>query len=400
MKAIISPSILKGNITPVSSKSMIHRALILATITRGKTKIVDVDMSGDVADSIRVCQLLGLEIKEEGRDLIVKSKGFNHNIKIDEKVVIKESASTLRFFIPLLMLLNNGCIIEVGESLSKRPIDVYLDLFKGSITKEGNLIKLNHCDLAEFIELNDNSSSQYISGLIFAYLASKNDYRIKLNKIVSLPYFNMTIEMARLFGARVSLENGEVIIGCSNLVCPKVINIEKDYSSASVFLALKEAGCNINVLGLTYGSLQGDKVILDLLKEDDHYDLDLTDIPDLGPILFARASTLKSLSRFRSTNRLELKESARLSMMKLELAKFGVRLDLLDNEVIVYPKLELNCNEYLDSHNDHRICMALIYLAVISRQECEIRGIECLNKSYPNMLVDLINIGLNVEIED
>ena len=149
--------------------------------------------------------------------------------------------------------------------------------------------------------------------------------------------------------------------------------------------------------GLRPDSLQGDRVYQEYLPRlaSGFAELDLTDCPDLAPVLFAAAALCRG-AVFTGTRRLRFKESDRGAAMARELSKFGVPLALEENRITV-PSAALHApSEPLDSHNDHRIAMALSLLC--TRTGGEIRGAEAVRKSFPDYWDRLRSLGIEVEI--
>ena len=123
--------------------------------------------------------------------------------------------------------------------------------------------------------------------------------------------------------------------------------------------------------------------------------LDISNCPDLAPVLFALAS-LKNGATFTGTDRLKAKESDRGQAMHEELKKLGGGLLFSDNTITV-PKQELKYNgQMLDSHNDHRIVMAMS--VILSKTGGEINGAQAIKKSYPGFFDDIKKLGAKVEL--
>ena len=171
--------------------------------------------------------------------------------------------------------------------------------------------------------------------------------------------------------------------------------VEGDYSQAAFFGGLNFLGGEVSLEGLNAESLQGDRVCMELFDrmKRGYVEADLSDCPDLAPILFAMASVGEG-ARFTGTRRLAIKESNRAEVMAKELAKFGAKVTVLENEVVITPS-ELHApTETLCGHNDHRIVMALSVLA--TRFGAEIAGAEAIAKSYPSFFSDLRSLGLEI----
>ena len=174
--------------------------------------------------------------------------------------------------------------------------------------------------------------------------------------------------------------------------------IEGDYSNAAFLEAFNYIGSGIVIENLNKESLQGDKVYKDYFEKISKGTptLDISDCPDLGPVLFALAS-LKNGAVFTGTDRLRTKESDRGMAMHEELQKLGGGLVFGDNMITV-PKQELKYNGIqLDGHNDHRIVMAMS--VILSKIGGEISGTEAVKKSYPGFFEDIKTLGARIEIK-
>jgi 3-phosphoshikimate 1-carboxyvinyltransferase len=174
--------------------------------------------------------------------------------------------------------------------------------------------------------------------------------------------------------------------------------IEGDYSNAAFLDAFNHIGSEITIENLKPDSLQGDKVYAEYFDKISNGTptLDVSDCPDLAPVLFALAA-LKNGATFTGTDRIKVKKSDRGMAMHEELAKLGGGLVFGDNYIVV-PKQELKYSgEVLDGHNDHRIVMAMS--VILSKVGGAIDGIEAVRKSYPGFFEDIIKLGAEVTLE-
>ena len=171
---------------------------------------------------------------------------------------------------------------------------------------------------------------------------------------------------------------------------PRELTVEGDWSNAAFFLAM-----GIPVKGLDENSLQGDRVCREYFKALDagFAELDISNCPDLGPVLFAYAA-LHAGGRFTGTGRLRIKESDRCAAMEAELAKFGVEVRTGENEITVGNGVQKPLSE-LDSHKDHRIVMALSVLCTVTGGT--ICGAEAVCKSFPDFFEVLRSVGVKTE---
>ena len=171
--------------------------------------------------------------------------------------------------------------------------------------------------------------------------------------------------------------------------------VEGDYSNAAFLDALDLIGGEVSVTGLDKESGQGDRVYKEYFKalENGTPVLDITDCPDLGPILFALAAA-KNGAAFTGTKRLRIKESDRVEAMRTELAKFGIMVTSDENTAVVSGTL---CTpaEILCGHNDHRIVMSLAVLCTLTGGE--IKGTDAVSKSYPGFFTDIKKLGIEIK---
>jgi len=207
---------------------------------------------------------------------------------------------------------------------------------------------------------------------------------IIVNKIESKSYIDLTLDALSQFGIKANWENENIIkvIGNQKYIA-KNLTVEGDYSNASFYSAFNLISGEVNVLGLNENSKQGDKVYLDYfyLLNKENSKISLSDCPDLGPILFSMAGVLNGAT-FTDINRLKIKESNRISSMIEELNKFNIKTEERDNELVVFPSKIKRPKENLNSHNDHRVLMALsILLSIVGGK---IENIEAVNKSEPD----------------
>ena len=176
------------------------------------------------------------------------------------------------------------------------------------------------------------------------------------------------------------------------------VRVEGDWSNAAFLYAFNALGGSLEIEGLNPGSFQGDKVCRDHIDalSDGFREIDLSDTPDLGPVLFAAAAALHG-GKFSGISRLRIKESDRVGAMAQELARFGAVSDISENEVTVMPPeggLHAPLAE-LYGHNDHRIVMALAVLCSVYGGV--IGGCEAVAKSWPDFFETMKACGLSAE---
>ncbi len=403
MKIEIKPGKGHGKMDAPPSKSMAHRLLIGAGLANGKSTIEGISDSEDMKATLDCLTSLGALYEIDGDKVTITGANIR---KIPENAVFRcrESGSTLRFFIPICLLDGKTFTFTGSEKLLSRPLSIYEDIFKkqdilfksepDKITVGGKLQSGNY-------KIKGNISSQFITGLLFVLPLMEGDSIIQLiPPVESCSYINLTIEALKTFGIVIEWQDEKTLFIKGNQ-CYKAVDakVEGDYSNAAFFEALNVLGSDIEINGLNPQSLQGDKVYEKnfALLEKGTPTINISDCPDLGPILFAVAS-VKGGGVFTGTRRLKIKESDRASAMAEELAKFGVAVTVHEDSVVVYPHDFHAPSENLFGHNDHRIVMSCAVLLTLTGGFIE--GAEASRKSLPDFFERLQKLGFEVIFHD
>lgn len=399
MKVKILPSKTSGEVSAPPSKSFAHRYLIGSVLSRGKCVIKNIADSDDISATLSCIEELGGSVTKDGNIVTV----IPTNEKQIENAVFdcKESGSTLRFFIPVVLATGaKNCTFSGSERLLARGIKEYEKLFENSdviIKSDEKSIEISGTLSAGNYEISGEVSSQYTTGMLFALsvLDGKSTLKITGNA-ESRAYVDMTIKVLKDFGADIAEpEKNFFEINGKGRLSPGEFTVEGDWSNAAFLIALSRLLGTISVSGLNENSVQGDRfssVAFDAL-DGENAEIDLKDCPDLAPILFAYAA-YKNGGRFTNTRRLRVKESDRANVMAEELEKFGANVKVYENSVEI-EKTQLKPPIVpLCGHNDHRIVMALSVLAAVFG--AEIDGAEAVNKSYPDFFRVIKKAGVNV----
>lgn len=399
MKVKILPSKTSGEVSAPPSKSFAHRYLIGSVLSCGKCVIKNIADSDDISATLSCIEQLGGSVTKDGNIVTV----IPTNEKQIENAVFdcKESGSTLRFFIPVVLATGaKNCTFLGSERLLARGIKEYEKLFENSdvtIKSDEKSIEVNGTLSAGNYEISGEVSSQYTTGMLFALsrLSGKSTLKITGNA-ESRAYVDMTIKVLKDFGADVAEpEKNFFEINGKGRLSPGEFTVEGDWSNAAFLIALSRLVGTISVSGLNENSVQGDRfctAAFDAL-DGENAEIDLKDCPDLAPILFAYAA-YKNGGKFINTRRLRVKESDRANVMAEELKKFGANVKVYENSVEI-EKTQLKPPIVpLCGHNDHRIVMALSVLAAVFG--AEIDGAEAVNKSYPDFFRVIKKAGVNV----
>ncbi len=387
---------LQGEISSPPSKSYSHRYLIAAMLSNKKSIISNVVISDDVFASLNCLKAYGCDYVLNNNKIIINPSNKMTNCPIFD---CKDSASTLRFFIPIVLTKYKKAKFIMSDRLFNRGIDVYKQTLKNiDFTVEKNTIIIQGEVTQDIYEVDCSISSQYVSGLLFALPLLKQDSTIVLkNNISSKNYIDMTLKVLSEYQIKYDFIGNIIKIYGNQTYISKDIIIEGDYSNAALFEAFNyfENNC-VTIKNLNQNSLQGDMVYKDLFSKLNHSNciIDVNNCIDLSPILFVFA-TLKHGATFINTSRLKQKESDRILACKNELLKIGADIVVEDNCVIVNKANIYHSSVAFNSCNDHRIIMALTLL--VSQFDIQINDAEYINKSYPNFFKDLKSLGLNIK---
>ena len=417
MNAVIKRSVLKGNVASVPSKSAGHRVLICAALSDKPTNI-KMKQSNDDIDATADC------LREMGAEIIRTADGFYVTpiLKIPNTAYLRcgESGSTLRFLLPIAAsILPSACFYGSGR-LPYRPIGELQEVMKlnGVIFDKNNLpFTVSGKLRAGIYRISGNVSSQYISGLLMALPLLSGDSQIELTSpLYSEPYVNVTVDMLSKFGVIINrTESGFFITGNQKYKSPGRVETEGDWSGASFYLAAGAICGETTVFGLKLDSRQGDKAIVEILKkfgadisaENDGITvrlaplkackIDVSEIPDLFPILSVIGACAEGTTVLYNASALRLKESDRISST-------ATLINSLGGKAVEYPdRLEVSGTKLnggiVDSFHDHRIVMSAAIAASICDGETIIIGAEAINKSYPAFFSDYTSIGGKVNLE-
>jgi 3-phosphoshikimate 1-carboxyvinyltransferase len=400
MNITIHPGRAKGIISAPSSKSMAHRMLICAGLSQGISRISGLSLNEDILATIDCLNTLGVSCVVDGDTVTVM--GIDpRNAKPTEILNCRESGSTLRFLMPLALLCGKNVSLTGTEKLLSRPLGIYAQLCRehGFVFEQTpSMVHVKGNLTGGTYRLPGNISSQFITGLLLALPLTEKNSRIEITTALeSKSYIDLTLQVLHTFGVKAWWEDEKTIcIPRNQQYLPQSKTVEGDYSGAAFFAALNVLGSDVEITGLSPDSLQGDRVYADLFPQlcQGRPTIDITDCPDLGPILFAVAAA-KNGAVFTGTHRLKLKESDRIAAMAQELSAFGTEVLAEKNSVTINPTAFHRPHRVLQSHNDHRIVMALAILLTITGGEIE--GAEAVQKSFPDFFSKLQSLGIQVQ---
>ena len=299
---------------------MAHRLLICAGLSAGTSVISNVDLSEDILATLDCLRALGAKVTCKDSRVIIS--GIDPaELSHPASLPCRECGSTLRFMIPVCLLSGQEIRLTGSRTLFTRPLDIYQDICREQMLyfekNENSLAVAGKLSAGQYV-LPGNVSSQFVTGLLLALPLLEGDSTIRLlPPIESRPYIDMTLHALSLYGIKARTVPG----------VPFLIHVPGGQ--------INLLGGDVQVEGLDENSLQGDKIFRDCFARlrEGFADVDLSDCPDLGPVLMAVAAALHG-GRFTGTKRLKYKESDRGAAMKQELGRMNVRVDLSENEIL------------------------------------------------------------------
>lgn len=398
MDMTIIPGPLSGTIAAMASKSQAHRLLILAALGDRPVTLFCPEISRDMEATARCLNALGAEIT-------TNTQGFSVNpMKNRPETALLdcgESGSTLRFLLPLAGALEVDATFQMAGRLPQRPLSpLWEELERGGCRLSRPTADTIRCQgrlMPGTYRLRGDVSSQFVTGLLLAFLALDSPCRLELTTpLESKPYVDMTLGAMERFGAQVRAGENRFTVTPGPLAAPTALRVEGDWSNAAFWLGAKALGAQLTVTGLDPNSPQGDRAVAELLPRlGKGCAIDCRDIPDLVPILAAVAAAKEGRTQFTGAGRLRLKESDRITTVcNLVNALGGRAVEAPDGLTVEGGSLG---GGTVDAAGDHRIAMAAAIAATVCREPVTILGADCVTKSYPHFWADYRKLGGNYE---
>lgn len=413
---IIKPCVLDGQIKIPPSKSISHRAIIGAGLGKDKTIIDNIQLSDDIKATIEGMEALGASI-DLVEDSCLHIQGIQKNSQQLSTINCKESGSTLRFLIPIASIIHTP-ITFIGEGrLGERPLTPYYDIFNHQNidfdTNEGQLpLTVNGSLKPDDYYIKGDISSQFITGLLYTLPLLNGDSTLHITtNLESKGYIDLTLDVLKHFSIHINHDNYETfkIQGNQNYISHDY-TVEGDFSQAAFWIVAGLIGNGLTIEGMRLDSLQGDRVILDIVKkmggkiiEDENsiqvlpsvthgIEIDASQCPDLVPILAVLGAVSKGTTKIVNAARLRIKESDRLASTSSELDKLGADITETSDSLVIHGIDQLD-GGIVDSWNDHRIAMALAIASIRCTNEVKITNSNSINKSYPTFWKDFKKLG-------
>lgn len=418
MDVLITPGKLSGTVLIPPSKSESIRAIIAASIAKGKSVISNVIYSDDIMATIGAMEKIGVKFIKNAQQLIVNGVGRIF-LSDDNFIDCNESAATLRFLIPLMSLSRQKVVFTGKPSLFRRPMSVYDNMFKQmdiSFQMNDRSVIMNGSLVPGYYELPGNISSQFISGLLFALPLLKGDSVVKLTTVFeSEEYVTMTVSMLKQFGIIIDVVGDEFRVSGNQMFTPANFTVSGDFTQMAVFAAAGMVHGDITCLNISLDTTQPDRRIIDFCQQmgglvevlENGYlfhksdlkgiTVDISQSPDLATALALLGAVSTGTTVIENAVRLRYKESNRLQSIYETLKTLGVDIDLTESSLIIKGPSSF-IGGTMESYNDHRIVMMVAVASTVCQKPVMIKNAEVVAKSYPDFFVDFAKIGGNFTI--
>jgi len=414
MERYVDPSAIEGTVNAPTSKSMTQRAIAAALLADGESIILNPSYCDDSLAAMSIAVGLGARIEPQVSEMKIVGSATLKETKLN----CGESGLAIRMFSPIAALYQAEITLVGANSLKKRPmfmIEEALNQLGVKCTSTRGFLPLTiqgplvggHC------EIDGSVSSQLLTGLLMALPLATKDSEIKVRNLKSKPYIDMTIQILKHFGITVENTGYDLFhIPGNQKYIPSRYKVEGDWSAGAFLLVAAAINGHLIVKGLNRDSLQSDMSVIQALAKagatiifsDDKleisktglkaFDFDATESPDLFPPLVALATYSKGISSVKGVSRLIFKESDRAKTLQEEFAKLKVKIEILDDTMFITGSQPQAGR--VESHDDHRIAMALAVAALGATGRVYIRDSQCVAKSYQGFFDDLRQLGASV----
>ena len=403
-----------GVVNVPGSKSLSNRALLLAALAKGTTRVTNLLDSDDIRHMLVALKQLGVNytLSEDKTECLVVGLGRAFDVSEPQELYLGNAGTAMR---PLCAVLatSKGEFHLTGEPrMEERPIGSLVDAVSqvgANITYDKNkdyppLTILGNTLTGGLIEIDGSVSSQFLTAVLMAAPLFSGDTQINvIGELVSKPYIDITLHTMKAFG--VEVENHQYqsfsVKGNQSYIAPETFMVEGDASSASYFLAAGaiKGGC-VKVTGIGKNSVQGDIRFAEVLEAmgaeiewADEYiavkgaslnavDMDMNHIPDAAMTIATTALFAKGTTAIRNIYNWRVKETDRLHAMATELRKVGAEVVEGEDFIEVTPPQNIQLTD-VDTYNDHRVAMCFSLVA-LSDTPIIINDPKCTSKTFPD----------------
>ena len=403
---------ISGIVNLPGSKSLSNRILLLSMLAEGQTEIHNLLDSDDVRRMVEALEILGIQFEEKRAENLISVSGTAGKIPVSEATLMLGNAGTAIRPLTAAMTLGHGRFVLDGVTrMRERPI---IDLVDGLSQLGANLRCLNDtdCPPVEVIadglpggktRLSGAISSQYLTAILLVAPYAKSDVEIEIiDKLVSVPYVEMTMRLMRHFGVSVNHKDFQTFqIPRQNYQSPGKLYVEGDASTASYFLAgAAITGGSVTVKGCGTESIQGDSRFAEVLEQMgakvdwgarqvkltgstlNGIDVDMNQMPDAAMTLAVTALFASGPTAIRNIYNWRVKETERLKAVSTELRKLGALVEEGHDYLVIHPPTRIKIAS-INTYDDHRMAMSFSLVAC-GKSSVTICNPDCVSKTFPD----------------
>ena len=421
MRLLVRQSEIGGTLSASPSKSYTHRAMMLALLGKGTSRLDNVLLGGDTLATLNAVRKLGGTVTFEGERCVIEGGGLTYP---DDVINAENSGTTIRIVAGIVSLLPCHTVLTGDESIRRRPmqplISALRELGVECLSTRGN-------GLAPLIVRGPNTgrdthipgdiSSQFISSLLISSPLKEVDTDIHITTdLKSRPYVEITMDMMSRFGTECSESDGTFHVAGRQSYQPQDYVVPGDFSSAAFPLAAGALAGRATVTNLNPKDRQGDRSIVDILRRFGASvtqregtvtvataplrgtEIDLADAPDLFPIVAVVATQARGVTTIFNAEHVRYKESDRITATVKFLKDMGAEIEEKQDGCHIRGSCRL-IGAQVDPMADHRILMAAAVAALVANGETSIGDGDCFKISYPGFVRDMVSLGARMEVQ-
>jgi 3-phosphoshikimate 1-carboxyvinyltransferase len=411
IKEIVQKKV-NGVVSIPGSKSYANRALIVAALANGKTKLTNLPTCDDVKLMCDALKLIGVKINEISKteiEIIPPTE-----LKYDGEIYVGAAGTTMRFLMSLCSTGIGDVVLNGNERMCQRPVEDLIAALEtnvdGTITAKNKTVDGERCPPIEIhskgllggkIKLAGNTSSQYLTSILLSSPKAKDVIEIEITgDLTSKSYADMTIDVMKQFGVDVINNDYKTFKVPAAKYFARDYMVESDASGLSYFLAAAAiTGGKIRINNVNPNSVQGDIKFIDLLermgctieKGADYFvlegpselnaiEVDMNSMPDTAQTLAMLAAVAKGTTKISGISNLRVKETDRIFALKTELAKCGIKSTADDDSITIVGGTPNGAQ--IKTYDDHRMAMSF---AILGLATCglTVEDPKCVSKSFP-----------------
>ncbi|MBP5203340.1 MAG: 3-phosphoshikimate 1-carboxyvinyltransferase [Candidatus Methanomethylophilaceae archaeon] len=405
---------IRGKASVPPSKSYTHRAVIAAALSGGRCEIGNPLCSLDIKATVEAVRSMGAEVERRDGSLVVESCGLHAP---DRTIDVLNSGTTMRLMSGIAALFDSETVITGDESIRRRPMGPLLDALRGCgvecRSEDGKApISIRGPVKGDAVEIDGSMSSQFVSSmLMMAPLVGRPMDVHVTGRRASRPYLDVTLAVMRSFGVAVEETSSGYHIEPQRYA-PCDYRVPSDFSSAAFPLVAGALGGEARVEGLDMHDPQGDRRIVDILRgcgcevREDRgclvsrragrpkaMDVDMSDIPDLFPIVAVLLSTADGVSRLYGAPQLRFKESDRIDSVERMLRSLGADVSGTDDGCVIRGVDRLRGGR-IEHGGDHRLMMSAAVASIVADGPVSMEDDGCWNVSYPGFVEQMRSLGM------